>query len=97
LSIWSGIKVQERKRYSNLEACGKCQFKDQCTVSKKGREISRAKDQDFLDIVDLRTAANKKKYRKRQSIIEHVFDKVKRTMNYECRFFPHEKNKLCEG
>jgi transposase len=71
----------ERRVYSNFDACSSCQFKELCTKSKKGREISRAKDQDFLDIVDTRTALNKEKYRKRQSIIEHVFGTIKRAMN----------------
>lgn len=70
-----------RSRYSNFEACSKCKFKDQCTKSKRGREISRAKNQDFLDIVDSRTAENKDKYRQRQELIEHVFGTVKRAMN----------------
>ena len=70
-----------RHRYNNFAACSKCGFKDKCTKSKKGREISRSVDQDFLDIVDRRTAENKEKYRQRQTIIEHVFGTVKRTMN----------------
>lgn len=70
-----------RSRYANFEACSKCKSKDQCTKSKKGREISRAKNQDFLDIVDSRTAENKDKYRQRQELIEHIFGTVKRAMN----------------
>jgi transposase len=74
-------KDKDRARYSNFEACGKCEFKAKCTKAKKGREVSRSKNQDFLDIVDSRTEANKDKYRKRQTIIEHVFGTVKRNMN----------------
>jgi len=74
-------KKDERNVYANYEACGKCEFREQCTTSKKGREISRAKNQDFLDIVDSRTAANKEKYKQRQFMIEHVFGTIKRTMN----------------
>lgn len=70
-----------RHRYSNFAACSKCDYRDKCTKSKKGREISRSVDQDFLDKVDARTAENKVKYRQRQMIIEHVFGTVKRTMN----------------
>lgn len=83
-------KKDDRNIYSNFEACGKCQFKDQCTTSKRGREISRSENQDFLDIVDSRTAANKEKYRRRQLIIEHVFGTVKRTMN--AGYFLTKKN-----
>jgi len=74
-------KKEERNVYANYEACGKCKFREQCTTSKKGREITRSKYQDFLDIVDSRTAANKEKYKKRQLIIEHVFGTIKRVMN----------------
>jgi transposase len=67
--------------YSNFDACGNCQMKSQCTTSKKGREICRLDNQDFLDIVDSRTEENKDKYQRRQMVIEHVFGTVKRTMN----------------
>lgn len=74
-------KKDGRSIYQNFAACGNCEMKELCTKSKKGREISRAEDQDFLDIVDSRTTENKAKYRLRQTMIEHVFGTVKRTMN----------------
>jgi transposase len=71
----------EKARYQNYEACSKCHFKDKCTTAEKGRQIVRGEYQDFLDIVDARTAANKEKYKQRQMIVEHPFGTVKRGMN----------------
>ena len=64
--------------YKNFEACGQCEFKDKCTKDKKGRQIRRSIDQDFLDIVDNRTNENKELYRQRQMIVEHPFGTIKR-------------------
>ena len=75
-------------KYRNYEACKNCVYKERCTTSIKGRIISRSKDQDFLDIVDARTQENMDKYLKRQTIVEHPFGTIKRTMNagyYLCR------------
>jgi len=88
-------KKEERNIYSNYKACCDCQFKEQCTTSKKGREVSRSIDQDFLDIVDSRTAENKKKYLQRQLIIEHVFGTIKRTMN--AAYFLTRKTRSVRG
>ncbi|WP_432409584.1 transposase [Wukongibacter sp. M2B1] len=74
-----------RVRYRNYNACGKCEYKDRCTKSKKGREINRSKHQDFLDIVDARTKENMAKYLRRQMIVEHPFGTIKRAMN--CTYF----------
>lgn len=71
----------DRIKYKNYRACSECPNKDLCTKSKKGRVVSRSKNQDFLDIVDSRTEQNMDKYRKRQMIVEHPFGTVKRAMN----------------
>ncbi|MBZ4647186.1 MAG: hypothetical protein JG777_2675 [Clostridia bacterium] len=65
-------------KYANYEACSKCEYKDKCTKSKEGRAITRCIDQDFLDVVDERTAKNKELYKKRQMIVEHPFGTIKR-------------------
>jgi transposase len=87
-------RVKHRKeevqqiRYKNFEACEKCGYKDRCTTAKRGRTISRSKDQDFLDTVDARTQENMDKYLLRQMIVEHPYGTIKRTMNagyYLCR------------
>ena len=87
-------RVKHRKeevkqvRYKNFGACKDCQYKDRCTTAKEGRTISRAKDQDFLDTVDSRTKENMDKYLLRQTIVEHPYGTIKKTMNagyYLCR------------
>lgn len=64
--------------YRNKEACSRCEYRDLCTKSKKGRAIIRSIDQDFLDTVDQRTNANKELYKTRQMIVEHPFGTIKR-------------------
>lgn len=76
-----GDKEPERIQYKNFKACKNCLNKEKCTKSKNGRIISRSKDQDFLDKVDARTRANMDKYLKRQTIVEHPFGTIKRSMN----------------
>lgn len=75
------VEVPDRIKYKNFKACQACPNIEKCTKSKKGRLISRSKDQDFLDTVDARTSANMDKYLKRQTIVEHPFGTIKRHMN----------------
>lgn len=87
-------RVKHRKKdvkqikYKNYKACEKCEYKDRCTTAKRGRTISRSKDQDFLDTVDARTQENMDKYLLRQMIVEHPYGTIKRAMDggyYLCR------------
>ncbi len=81
-------KDVKRIKYRNYDACAKCKYKERCTTAKKGRVISRSKNQDFLDKVDARTQENMDKYLQRQIIVEHPFGTIKRAMNagyYLCR------------
>ena len=68
--------------YRNFAVCVKCPELGRCTTSKKGRTITRHADQDFLNIVDARTKANKELYKKRQMIVEHPFGTVKRAWGF---------------
>lgn len=65
-------------KYRNYKACQTCEHRAKCTTSKKGREISRSVDQEFLDTVDERTIRNKDLYKTRQMIVEHPFGTIKR-------------------
>lgn len=71
--------------YRNYEACSKCEFKDRCTRSKKGRSIFRHVDQDFLDTVEEQTQENIEAYKLRQMIVEHPFGTIKRA--WEASYF----------
>lgn len=70
--------------YKNNRACQKCESKEHCTKSAKGRSISRNLDQELIDEVDLRTRENKDLYKQRQMIVEHPFGTVKRVWGYDC-------------
>ncbi len=72
----------EYRDYRNRSACGKCEMKDRCTKSPRGRVISRNLNQELLDQVDRRTAANKVLYQRRQTIVEHPFGTIKRQWGF---------------
>ena len=65
--------------YRNYEACSKCEFKERCTKSKKGRSIYRPIEQDFLDTIDEQTQENIDTYKQRKMIVEHPFGTIKRS------------------
>ena len=68
--------------YNNFSACNECKSRSKCTSSKY-RNILRISYQDKLDIVDKRTKDKKDLYRKRQSIVEHVFGTIKSVWGYK--------------
>ena len=80
---YSKDRIKNKKvigyEYKNYAACQKCEYKDRCTKSPRGRIIYRHKDQDFLDTIDLQTELNQDKYRLRQMIVEHPFGTIKRS------------------
>jgi len=67
--------------YNNYQACMNCSYKKRCTKSEKGRSIFRHVDQDFLDSINIQTAANKEKCSLRALIVEHPFGTLKRNWN----------------
>jgi hypothetical protein len=76
------VKDVKYKVYKNQRACHKCDLKDQCTKSQKGRTIHRNVEQDLLAKVDERTRENRELYAQRQMMVEHPFGTVKRTWGY---------------
>lgn len=75
-------KDVEYRVYKNFRACKKCEFKDQCTKSEKGRTVHRNLNQEFLDEVDRRTRENRVLYGKRKEIVEHPFGTIKRNWGF---------------
>lgn len=73
------VKYQD---YKNYRACRKCESRDRCTKSQRGRVISRNLNQSLLDEVDRRTQDNKDLYRMRQTIVEHPFGVIKRQWGF---------------
>lgn len=72
----------EEKNYSNIDACSKCKYKANCTTSKIGRILKRKPLDYIADEMQERLKNNMDKYKKRQTIIEHPFGTIKRTMNF---------------
>ena len=68
--------------YKNKLACNNCKFKDQCTKNNEGRTITRNEKHEIYDIANNIMSENKKTYKLRQMIVEHVFGTVKRALGY---------------
>lgn len=69
-------------RYANNKACTSCPTKDLCTSHKKGRTVSRKKNDHFADEVDKRTKEYMELYKKRQRLAEHPFGTIKRSLGF---------------
>lgn len=79
---WNGKQNdKDFKRYTcvNYSECGK---KELCTSAKGGRSIIRFKDEDIIDRVAENTKRKDTIYKKRGSIIEHLFGTIKRHFGY---------------
>jgi hypothetical protein len=76
------VKDVKYKVYKSQRACHKCDLKDQCTKSQKGRTIHHNVEQDLLAKVDKRTRENRELYAQRQMMVKHPFGTVKRTWGY---------------
>lgn len=63
--------------YANYSVCRKCPVKEQCTKSKKAREVSRSSNQDNMDILNRRLETMHETYDKRLAIVEHPFGTIK--------------------
>lgn len=74
--------TSQNQLYRNKAACKECPFKDQCTTSSDERSIKRNEKHDIYDIVNKIMDENKKIYKERQEIVEHVFGTVKRSLGY---------------
>jgi len=62
------------------EACPTCALKSQCTTAKQ-RWVSRHFEEETLNEVAARTAANPQMMRRRKGIVEHPFGTLKRRMD----------------
>ncbi|OEF98823.1 hypothetical protein BHF71_10345 [Vulcanibacillus modesticaldus] len=79
---WNGKQNgKDYKRYvcENYMDCGK---KDLCTSSTNGRAITRLKDEEIIEMVNENTIKKNDLYKKRGSIVEHLFGTIKRHFGY---------------
>jgi len=73
----------KQRKYSNKEACTKCQHQAKCTGKNKNyRIITRGEYADTYDRADQAFSDNYELYRKRQQIVEHPFGTIKHTMGF---------------
>ena len=74
-------KASRKRLYLySTEACPTCLLKSQCTSAKQ-RWVSRHFEEDILNEVAERTAANPLMMRRRKGIVEHPFGTLKRRMD----------------
>jgi transposase len=79
---WNGKQNgKDFKRYTCVDY-NECRKKKLCTTAKGGRSIVRFKDEDIIDQVTENTVKKDNIYKKRGSIIEHLFGTIKRHFGY---------------
>lgn len=77
------------RRYGTLN-CAVCPLREQCTSNAHGRFIERPSHEKYVERHNRRFAKNKKYYRKRQAIVEHIFGTLKRSWKLD---YAHLKSK----
>ncbi len=78
----NGVKTYH---IENKEICFKCSFYGECTKSKRGRSISRGKDEVLREKLEARysSAEGKAIYTLRKEKVELVFGHLKKNMGYD--------------
>jgi transposase len=69
-------------KHYKTKSCLTCPVRQQCTLNKRGRMISRSEHQETVDRNNARVRANYALYRRRQELIEHIFGTIKRSLGY---------------
>ena len=69
------------KQYKT-RACKHCQFRSECTRSKKGRLIQRSEYAEYYERNRINTLEKEHLYRRRQAIVEHPYGTIKRQWGF---------------
>ena len=69
------------KQYKT-KACKHCQFRSECTRSKKGRLIQRSEYAEYYERNRINTLEKEHLYRRRQAIVEHPYGTIKRQWGF---------------
>lgn len=72
--------TRDRLYLYTTDACGACDLKPRCTAAQR-RWVTRHFDEDVLNEVAARTAANPMMMRRRSGMVEHPFGTLKRRMD----------------
>ena len=69
------------KQYKT-KACKHCQFRSECTRSKKGRLIQRSEYAEYYEKNRINTIEKEHLYKRRQEIVEHPYGTIKRQWGF---------------
>ena len=73
---------RKEKTYINSKECKSCPNREKCTKAKRGKQIKRTENEEYLERARKRQKENMKLYKERQKIVEHVFGSIKRDLGY---------------
>ena len=78
-------KERNNKEYKSYrtKACGGCPLRDQCTKSKRGRQIRRWTNHGVLERLQARIKSHPEILKQRKALSEHPFGTIKVAMNHE--------------
>ena len=79
--MWHRAETYLFKRYTTT-ACKTCPAKPECSKAKYGKAIQRSEFQELVDMNKKRINENKELYRKRQQIVEHPYETIKRQWGF---------------
>jgi len=68
--------------YGSKHICADCPVRDQCTSNKNGRYIRRDQFQAAADRAFLKVYENRALYKKRKTLVEHIFGTVKASFGF---------------
>ena len=78
---WHQAKTYRFKRYTT-KACKTCKAKPECSKAHCGKAIQRSEFQEYVDRNKNLINQNKQLYRKRQQIVEHPYETIKRQWGF---------------
>jgi len=68
--------------YGSKQTCKDCPVRDKCTLNKDGRTIVRFEHQAAADRAFLKVYENRALYKKRKTLVEHIFGTVKAAFGF---------------
>ena len=72
--------------YGSKKICKDCPVRDMCTTNKDGRYIRRNEFQGAADRAVSRMYENRELYKKRKSLVEHIFGTIKASFGFRYLF-----------
>ena len=86
LLLRKGKKPKTSSEYGSKRICENCHVRDKCTTNKDGRYIRRNEFQGAADRAFLRVFENRELYKKRKSLVEHIFGTLKASFGFRYLF-----------